>query len=269
MARFWVDNGHGGTDPGAVANGLVEKDINLYVGLRIKYHLERHGQACGITRIDDTTVPLDKRPGMINAFKPDYVVSTHQNAGGGDGYDIIYSKNGGASLQLANRIAAEFDKLGQNRHRIFYRLGSDGKDYYAIIRMVKAPSVIAEFAFLDTKDSKQIDERWEQDAVAKAIAKAMLEQAGIAWIEEGKGDMVERLVISYGDGDWAAATLAAYKLKCGVILREIFEARRDENKSRVYYIVGGPETYDVKVTGAIVYHLTGQDRIGTALKALK
>ncbi len=269
MARFWIDNGHGGADPGATANNLVEKDINLYVGLKIKHHIERHGQICGITRAGDITVPLNSRPGMINAFRPDYVVSTHQNAGGGDGYDLIYSKSKTASLELANRIASEFDKLGQNKHRIFYRLGEDGRDYYAIIRMVNAPSVIAEYAFLDTKDSKQIDEKHEQDDVARAIAKAMLEQTGIRWIEELEGDMMERLVISYGDGDWAAATLTAYKLQCSVILREIFEAHRNENKSKAYYIIGGPEDYDVLVAGADVYHLTGPDRINTARKALK
>ncbi|WP_338020294.1 N-acetylmuramoyl-L-alanine amidase [Paenibacillus marchantiae] len=36
MFKVWIDAGHGGKDPGAVANGLLEKDIALKVSLGIK-----------------------------------------------------------------------------------------------------------------------------------------------------------------------------------------------------------------------------------------
>ena len=31
MAKVFLDAGHGGKDPGALGNGLMEKDINLAV----------------------------------------------------------------------------------------------------------------------------------------------------------------------------------------------------------------------------------------------
>ncbi|MFT6111226.1 MAG: N-acetylmuramoyl-L-alanine amidase, partial [Planctomycetota bacterium] len=38
--RVVIDPGHGGTDPGAIGNGIVEKEINLAVGLRLRELLE-------------------------------------------------------------------------------------------------------------------------------------------------------------------------------------------------------------------------------------
>ncbi|MGJ0848779.1 N-acetylmuramoyl-L-alanine amidase, partial [Tissierella praeacuta] len=35
MVKVHIDFGHGGKDPGAVGNGLKEKDITLAVGLKI------------------------------------------------------------------------------------------------------------------------------------------------------------------------------------------------------------------------------------------
>ena len=34
--KIFIDVGHGGSDPGAQANGIVEKEINLTVGLKLK-----------------------------------------------------------------------------------------------------------------------------------------------------------------------------------------------------------------------------------------
>ena len=50
MARVFIGVGHGGSDPGAVANGMREKDINLVMGAMMKVELERHGLTVGISR---------------------------------------------------------------------------------------------------------------------------------------------------------------------------------------------------------------------------
>lgn len=203
MARFWIDNGHGGKDSGATAYALKEKDINLHIGLKIKYHLERHHQIVGITRTNDKYIDLSARAKMANAFKADYFISTHENAGGGDGYDVIYSLSGGKSYELATKIAEEFNKLGQNKHGVFCRKGDNGKDYYCVIRETNMPAVIAEYAFIDNiNDKQQIDEVKEWDAVAEAIAKACLKQIGVEWIPKNKEDEEVKLpyIVVYDNG---------------------------------------------------------------------
>jgi len=36
LVKIYIDPGHGGNDPGAVGNGLREKDINLTIALRTR-----------------------------------------------------------------------------------------------------------------------------------------------------------------------------------------------------------------------------------------
>ena len=53
--RFTIvlDAGHGGEDPGAVANGAVEKDINLSIAKKLKDFLELTGVNVVLTRDKD------------------------------------------------------------------------------------------------------------------------------------------------------------------------------------------------------------------------
>ena len=45
--KVFLGVGHGGTDPGASANGLKEKDVNLGIALAAREHLERAGAGGG------------------------------------------------------------------------------------------------------------------------------------------------------------------------------------------------------------------------------
>lgn len=53
--RFTIvlDAGHGGEDPGAVANGAIEKDINLSIAKKLKDFLELTGINVVLTRDKD------------------------------------------------------------------------------------------------------------------------------------------------------------------------------------------------------------------------
>jgi N-acetylmuramoyl-L-alanine amidase len=76
-----IDAGHGGKDPGAVANGLYEKDIVLDVALQVGEYIEnRLGVNVEYTRTSDRFIPLEKRGSMANKAEAKLFLSLHVNA---------------------------------------------------------------------------------------------------------------------------------------------------------------------------------------------
>lgn len=171
--KIGLDFGHGGADPGAQGGGMLEKKINLNVGLKLDALLRDSGHIVTVTRKGDATLDLMDRARILNTAHTDINVSVHHNAGGGHGYDIIHNLNKPESKALGLLIADEFKKLGQTQHKIFSKVGKTGGDYYGMQRMTTAPCVIVEFAFLDTDDVKEVDTLSEQWAEATAIFKAI------------------------------------------------------------------------------------------------
>jgi N-acetylmuramoyl-L-alanine amidase len=177
-----LDPGHGGSDPGASAHGLVEKHMTLVTAFAAKEELEAHGVEVSMTRTTDVYIDLSKRAQMANDWDADLFVSIHYNAGGGDGAEAIHSVAGGVSKSLAENIVESVkEELGQNlRPRAVYsRANSRGKDYYAVIRETKMPSVIIEPAFVDSNDRFMFDTVEEQRKAGVAIAHGILKQLGI------------------------------------------------------------------------------------------
>lgn len=185
--RVFIGVGHGGNDPGAVANGLYEEDINLQISLAMQAELVRNGAIVGISRIKDENDPLSEEIAEANAFMPDLAVEVHTNAGGGDGFEVYRQTNAYAakSKALAEAIEKQVKLIGQNSRGVKTRL-SGSVDYYGWCREVKAPAVLCECAFIDSADRFIIDELDEQKAFGVAYAKGVLEYLGIAWIPPKK-----------------------------------------------------------------------------------
>ncbi|MBQ7732742.1 MAG: N-acetylmuramoyl-L-alanine amidase [Synergistaceae bacterium] len=75
-----VDPGHGGKDPGAAANGVTEKNINLAVGLELAKALTARGYNVVMTRQTDVYLKLQERTDIANNVNADLFVSVHINA---------------------------------------------------------------------------------------------------------------------------------------------------------------------------------------------
>ena len=75
-----VDAGHGGHDPGAVAGGFREKDLNLKAAKRLVELLKEAGLEGRLTRRDDTYLRLNERTELANRWNADIFVSLHCNA---------------------------------------------------------------------------------------------------------------------------------------------------------------------------------------------
>lgn len=181
MAKVYIGIGHGGSDPGAVANGFKEEDLNLAVGKACYNYLKARGVEVKISRTTDKAVELEQRIKEANSFKADLALDIHHNAGGGDGAEVYHTRLFGKGHSLAKNILAEMEKIGQNSRGAKVRLNASGNDYFGFIRQTNMPSVLVECAFVDNKtDLKIVDTAAEQKKMGEAIAKGVLKQLGIA-----------------------------------------------------------------------------------------
>lgn len=182
--KVFLGVGHGGSDPGAVANGFKEKDLNLAIAKACNDELTRHGVSVKMSRTKDENDPLTDEIKECNAFAPDYALDIHNNAGGGDGVEIYHHYGGGKGKTLAQNVINEIVAIGQNSRGLKTKKNSQGTDYFGFIRETKAPAIIVECAFVDNKkDIAIIDTSAEQKKMGVAIAKGVLKTLGIAYKE--------------------------------------------------------------------------------------
>lgn len=178
--KVFLGVGHGGSDPGAVAGGVKEKDLNLSIALACKELLVKHGVTVKMSRSKDESDPLSEEIKECNAFAPDLAVDIHNNAGGGDGAEVYHHHGGGKGKVLAENILAEIVKVGQNSRGAKIRKNSQGKDYYGFIRETSCPAVIVECAFVDNAtDLKILASERDRQAMGVAIAKGILKTLGV------------------------------------------------------------------------------------------
>lgn len=176
MPKVFLSAGHGGTDPGAVANGLYEKTINLNALLACKSELERHGVTVVCSRTKDENDPVSQEVKEANASDAEVAVSFHINAGGGDGFEAYYHETSAKGKKLASLCEKYVKKLGQNSRGI-----KSGNHLY-FVKKTTMTAVLVESFFLDnTKDKTIGDSLAEQTEFGIAYAKAILEYLGIAY----------------------------------------------------------------------------------------
>lgn len=177
--KVFLGVGHGGNDPGAVGY-IKEADVNLSMALACRDYLQANGVTVKMSRTRDENDPLTEEIAECNAFDPDLAVDIHNNAGGGDGFEVYHYHKGGTSKTLAKNIEAEVKAIGQNSRGLKTRLNSSGSDYFGFIRCIKAPSIICEGVFVDNRaDAAQADTPEEQKAFGIAYAKGILKTLGI------------------------------------------------------------------------------------------
>ena len=180
--KVYIGVGHGGSDPGAVANGYKEKDFNLDVAKACKDELVRHGVSVMISRESDATENLSARIKECNTYNPNLAVDIHHNAGGGDGAEVYHAKNDKNDDALAQNILNEIIAIGQNSRGLKVKLLDNGNDYFGFIREIKCISALVECAFIDNAtDVKIVDTLAERKAMGVAIAKGILKTLGIAY----------------------------------------------------------------------------------------
>ncbi|MFK3961279.1 N-acetylmuramoyl-L-alanine amidase [Guptibacillus hwajinpoensis] len=167
-----IDAGHGGNDPGAVANGVKEKDWTIEVALHQYEFLKNLNIPCAITRTRDIDLSSEKRSALVKGSGASICLSNHYNAGGGSGAEVIHSIY--AKTDLAGSIAEALKKAGMGVRRVFSREGADRKDYYYMHRLTgDVETIIIEYGFLDSSsDVKKLKSRSYRLQLAEEAALA-------------------------------------------------------------------------------------------------
>ena len=154
MAKFKIDPGHGGHDPGAIGRYSKEKDNVLKVAKRLKTILESHGHTVSLTRSTDIFIPLSERAEQANRWGADYFVSLHDNAGtaSSTGFET-FIHNGPVKSKTV-----EFQKSVHDAIIKEIGIKDRGKKRanFAVLRETKMPSVLIEYGFISNVDDERI-----------------------------------------------------------------------------------------------------------------
>lgn len=200
VQKIFIDAGHGGNDPGALGNGLKEKDIVLSIAQKLTKLFNAKGIQVSHSRYSDVTVGLSERAEMANNWEADLFISIHANALDGSGsaygtecytYPNSTAENKRLSLDIASSISS---KLGT------YNRGHKEADF-AVLRLTNMPSVLIETAFIDnSKDADKLKNK--QDDFANAIFEAIIgstPSSSTLKLDEKNG--FEHIVVSGQEGD--------------------------------------------------------------------
>lgn len=181
MKRVYFDLGHGGKDPGAVGNGLKEKDVVLAIGEYINDMMKNYeGVQWKFSRLSDKFLELKERTAEANSWGADVLVSIHINAfnGEADGLEtFIYNGNysGKAKAQAFQNIIHSklkatkfFDDRGKKQGNLH------------MIRESNMTAVLTENGFIDNKkDAAILKDRAKLIQIAAAHVEGVADFLGL------------------------------------------------------------------------------------------
>lgn len=182
-----TDTCHGGDDPGAVGNNLLEKDLNLRAAQYMYKRLQELGIPSVIIRNTDETLPKNERiERVLEAYNNEpntILISNHINAGGGEGAEIVYALRNEPTL--ATMALNNIGDAGQLMRKVYQRRlpENPSKDYYYIIRETgNTEPLLVEYGFIDNEnDAKKLKSNLE--LYVEGVVKAIADYAGYTYKE--------------------------------------------------------------------------------------
>ena len=183
----FLDPGHGGRDPGAVYNGLREKDLNMSIYRKLRSELEKLGYTVLTSRDSDVYVDyVTERSEMVNKTDADVFISIHFNATGVPGANrsgvetYIYEPDDDIKPRI-NKVAhdnpvrlSESKRLADNIHNSVVSVagandrGVHGSNY-AVLRETVKPAVLIELGYMDSPEYKKISDDKYQNKLVEGI----------------------------------------------------------------------------------------------------
>ena len=166
-----LDAGHGGSDYGAIREGINEKDITLDVTQRVASILKSKGYKVALTRSDDTFVSLQDRVEFSENEAPEIFVSIHVNSAVATepkGIETHYYHD--YSNELAKTVHSHLMKEIDTKDRGLV------KSKFYVINHTTVPAILVEMGFISNEEERAelISDKRKQKT-AKAIAEGIIE----------------------------------------------------------------------------------------------
>lgn len=176
-----IDPGHGGSDPGACREDVLEKDINLAIAKRIGKQLPNY--RVQLTRIGDTDFvksgvyskaaereDLAQRIEVAKKAKARVFVSIHINTGEGQdrGALVYYDPMDKASSRLAGMMQEEVNKLPDTTTK------KPRPEQFYLFENLQIPVVLVEAGWLcNAGERVRLQNPHYQEQMAEAIARSI------------------------------------------------------------------------------------------------
>ena len=187
---IFLDPGHGGSDTGAISQGVREKDLTLSVYNKVSSKLASLGFTVLTSRTTDKDVDLVDRAEEANNAGADMLLSIHFNSGGrgvARGIETYYyqsqadipskinqaNHNNPERLEKSKKLAL---KVQQN---LLYQTGASDRGVkrasFAVLRETSIPSILVELGFLDNPEElSKIRTSEYQDRLANGIVDGII-----------------------------------------------------------------------------------------------
>lgn len=185
-----IDAGHGGEDGGCEGNGLVEKELNLDISLRLAALLRKEGVNVIMTREDDELLydkssdykgkkkaqDVRNRLKIAQSYEDPVFISIHMNyypQTQYSGLQVWYSKNDPRSRILAALVQSEVKaSLQPNNKRSIKEAGSS----IFLLHNATFPAILIECGFLSNpQDARALSDEEYRQKLADAIFRSIME----------------------------------------------------------------------------------------------
>jgi len=185
QATIVLDPGHGGIDPGANRPGILEKDINLAVALRLQAILAQRGAHVVLTRDRDVSLEdrssdpkisgryhrdLAARIEIAAASGADLFISIHANASsvGGRGAQTFFCPGSETGRALAEAVHTEIVALAGGP-----ALPQPGN--FFVLRRMSIPAILVETGYItNSREKELLLSPAYQERLAEAIARGII-----------------------------------------------------------------------------------------------
>ncbi len=195
-AKVVLDAGHGGIDPGALKNGVVEKEVNLYIAKLVRDQLVSKNYSVVMTRSTDNLLTntssknydpsirdLDNRVKVFSSSNANFFVSIHVNSlphnPSKSGSIVFYNPNSSKSKTLALSIQKSLNNMVVNGKQRSKNSTQSGNFY--ILKKANIPGVLVETAFItNSTENKLLKQKEFRSNIASAIVQG-IEASGLSY----------------------------------------------------------------------------------------